>query len=203
MGFIEKVNLEGENVLLIPIEFQHKKALLNAAADGELWSLKVTSIPDYSSIDEYMENALSEYSNKDGLSFVIVYKKTGTIIGTTRFTNVSPQDRRVEIGYTWYSKSFQRTGVNTECKYLMLCHAFEHLHCIAVEFRTHNLNFASQNAILRLGAIKDGILRKHKIMKDGTIRDTVVFSITSEEWPRCKSLLEYLMYEKYIGIDRK
>ncbi len=200
MSFIEKTNLEGKNVLLIPLELQHKEALIHAAADGELWTLKVTNIPDRSSIDAYMEDALSEYANKDGLSFVIIYKKTGKIIGTTRFTNVSASDCRVEIGYTWYSKSFQRTGVNTECKYLMLCHAFEQLHCIAVEFRTHSLNFASQNAILRLGASKDGLLRKHKIMKDGTIRDTLVYSITSEEWLQCKSNLEFLMYEKYVRI---
>ncbi len=197
MRFIEKIALEGGQVTLTPLELHHKDALLSAAADGELWRLWYTSVPSSENIDEYIGTAISEFSNATGLAFAIIDKSNNSVIGTTRYTNTFPQDRRLEIGYTWYAKSYQRTGINTKCKYLLLCHAFEQLHCIAVEFRTHRYNFASRNAILRLGAIQDGILRSHKLMKDNSKRDTVVFSITAEEWPTCKTHLEYLMYNKY------
>lgn len=185
--------LEGKIVRLIPLEKTHRDGLLAAASDGNLWELWYTAVPSSKSIDNYINTALKEQLNNKSLPFVVMEKSTNKIIGSTRFLNIEPENRRLEIGNTWYAKSSQRTGVNTECKLLLLRYAFEKLEAIAVEFRTHWHNHQSRNAIERLGAKQDGVLRNHKIMSDGLIRDTVVFSIIQNEWPSVKKSLEFKM----------
>lgn len=191
--WLNETELEGELVKLIPLQRQHRDALLKAAADGELWKLWFTSVPSEKTIDAYLDFALTEYENNRALPFVVIDKKTDEVIGTTRFCNATPNYKRLEVGYTWYAKRVQRSGINTECKYLLLTHAFEVLNCIAVELRTHWHNRASRNAIARLGAKQDGVLRNHQIDADGAIRDTVVFSIVREEWAVVKKSLKYKM----------
>lgn len=185
--------LEGGKVKLVPLALEHRDALLNAAADGKLWELWFTSVPSEATIDKYLQTALNQQENKSSLPFVIVDKETNNVIGSTRYCNIESSNRRLEIGFTWYAKSYQRTGVNTECKYLLLKNAFENYKAIAVEFRTHWQNHKSRNAILRLGAKQDGILRNHRILGDGSLRDTVVFSIIESEWKTVKKSLEYEM----------
>lgn len=192
-NWLSPITLEGQKVDLIPLEKSHRDDLLRAAADGELWNTWYTSVPSEKTIDTYLETAFQEQSNGNSLPFVVVNKEDGKIIGTTRYCNAEPEHRRLEIGYTWYAKSFQRTGVNTECKYLLLRHAFESLDTIAVEFRTNWFNYRSRNAILRLGAKQDGVLRSHRIDQQGLLRDTVVFSIVQPEWKTVKKSLEYEM----------
>ncbi len=189
-NWLKHIKLEGELVKLIPLAKAHKNDLLEAAADGELWDLWYTSVPSAETIEAYIDFALSENEQQRAHAFVVVDKTGNRIIGSTRYCNAINQNR-LEIGYTWYAQSFQRTAVNTECKYLLLCHAFEQLHCIAVEFRTHWHNFVSRKAIARLGAKQDGVLRNHLQQADGSYRDTVVFSITGEEWPTVKKSLAY------------
>lgn len=190
MAWFQKVVLENEWVKLEPLEVHHAEALVRAASDGELWNLWFTSVPTQANIQAYIQKAIDDYIKDCGLAFVVIDKKSNTIIGSTRYTHAAQEDRRLEIGYTWYAQSFQRTIINTACKQLLLTYAFETLDCIAVEFRTHWYNFASRNAILRLGAKQDGVLRNHKIMPNGSIRDTMVFSITREEWSTCKVHLQ-------------
>lgn len=185
--------LVGKNVKLLPLEKEHRDALLAAASDGKLWNLWFTSVPSEQTIDAYIETALKEQNQGVSLPFVVVEMATNSVIGSTRFCNAAPADRRAEIGYTWYAASYQRTGINTECKYLLLKHAFENLDAIAVEFRTNWHNQRSRAAILRLGAKQDGVLRNHKIEPDGTLRDTVVFSIINQEWLAVKKGLEHKM----------
>ena len=190
--------LESKHLRLLPLSLEFKEGLLNAAEDGELWKLWYTSVPSAESIDQYIATALQQQQDKASLPFVIVDKTTDSIIGSTRYCNIDSSNRRLEIGYTWYAKSFQRTGVNTECKHLLLQHAFEVYQVIAVEFKTHWFNYRSRNAIQRLGAKQDGVLRNHRIDKDGCIRDTVVFSIIASEWKTVKKSLAFEM-EKYPG----
>lgn len=188
--WLHEVSLEGNDIQLIPLRESHRKGLLKAASDGELWNLWFTSVPSEKNIDTYLQTAFDEQKFGRALPFTIIDKKTNTIIGSTRYCNVTKGQKRLEIGYTWYAKSFQRTSRNTETKLLLLSHAFESLDCIAVEFRTHHKNEASQNAIARLGAKQDGILRQHQLLKDGSYRDTVVFSILNTEWSEVKQQLE-------------
>ncbi len=192
-SWLQTIELIGEKVKLIPLLKEHKKGLLNAAADGNLWNLWYTSVPSIDTIELYIESALGQLENKTSLPFTIVDANSNNIIGCTRYCNVDSANKRLEIGYTWYSKSVQRTGINTESKYLLLKYAFEQLGCIAVEFRTNWHNHPSRNAILRLGAKQDGVLRNHKIDDFGNLRDTVVFSIISQEWNTVKKSLEYEM----------
>ncbi len=187
--WLKEVILEGKDVQLIPLRENHRDALLKAASDGELWNLWFTSVPSEATVDTYLNFAFEEQKAGRALPFTIIDKKTNTIIGTTRYCNASPDHKRLEIGYTWYAKSFQRSSRNTEAKLLLLTHAFEQLNCIAVEFRTHHKNEASRNAIARLGAKQDGILRQHQQLKDGSYRDTVVFSILNSEWNLVKQQL--------------
>lgn len=184
--FIEPVSLVGQFAILEPLAREHEEALEDAARDGELWKLWYTSVPVPDTTRAYIEAALEMREHKEALPFVVREKSTGQVVGSTRFLNVEPAHRRLEIGSTWYARRVQRSAINTECKLLLLSHAFEQLHCIAVEFRTHWMNQASRAAIARLGAKQDGVLRNHQIDRDGNLRDTVVFSIIQSEWPTVK-----------------
>lgn len=191
--WLQKLELVGEKVRLIPLERTHRADLLEAAADGQLWNLWFTSVPSEEKIDAYLDFSFSEMEAGRALPFVVIDNASDKIIGSTRYCNADDKNRRLEIGYTWYAKQAQRTGINTEAKYLLLTHAFEKLDCIAVEFRTHWYNTASRNAIARLGAKQDGVLRNHRIGENGVVRDTVVFSIIASEWKAVKQSLEFKM----------
>jgi RimJ/RimL family protein N-acetyltransferase len=183
--------LKGRHATLEPLAREHEAGVRAAAADGELWKLWYTSVPAPERVSEWLETALDMRERLGAMPFVVRAGTTGEIVGSTRYFNVEAAHRRLEIGHTWYAKRAQRTAINTECKLLLLTHAFEALECIAVEFRTHFFNFASRAAIERLGAKQDGILRNHQITPDGTRRDTVVFSILDSEWPAAKRNLQW------------
>ncbi|MBA3471487.1 MAG: GNAT family N-acetyltransferase [Herpetosiphonaceae bacterium] len=189
--WIKPVTLAGRAVTLLPLELSHIAGLREAARDGELWQLWYTSVPDPEQTESYVRTALELQAAHSALPFVVLENASQTVIGTTRYCNVDQRNQRLEIGYTWYAQRFQRTGVNTECKLLLLTHAFEQLGSIAVEFRTHWHNQPSRTAIARLGARQDGVLRQHQRGADGAYRDTVVFSILNSEWPTVKKHLEY------------
>ena len=189
--WFKDVELESKNVKLVPLTMDHKEALVEAAIDGELWELWFTSVPNSESITDYISTALEQKTKGLALPFVVIEKSNGKVVGSTRFCNADPTNKRVEIGYTWYGKSYQKTPCNTECKLLLLAHAFESLDAIAVEFRTSWHNQASRAAIARLGAKQDGVLRNHQKMPNGGYRDTVVFSIINIEWLSVKESLEF------------
>ncbi len=191
MAFIEPVTLKGAHATLEPLAREHEAALGKAAADGELWRLWYTTVAHPDKMADYVTTALDQRTRLDAMPFVVRENATGDVVGCTRYFNVDVANRRLEIGHTWYAKRVQRTGVNTECKLLLLGHAFEKLRCIAVEFRTHWFNHASRTAIARLGAKQDGVLRNHQLMPDGAKRDTVVFSIIDGEWPAVKRHLQF------------
>ena len=191
MAFVEPVTLEGRHVRIEPLAHEHADGVRAAAADGELWRLWYTSVPAPDKTTEWIDIALDMRDRLGAMPFVVRERASGDIVGATRYFNVDAANRRLEIGHTWYAKRVQRTAVNTECKLLMLTHAFEALGCIAVEFRTSSFNFQSREAIARLGAKQDGILRSHQILPDGTLRDTVVFSIIAPEWPAVKRHLVF------------
>jgi Acetyltransferases, including N-acetylases of ribosomal proteins len=191
--WLKPVTLEGNLVKLVPMKKEHKVDLAFAASDGNLWELWYTSVPTPATTDAYITTALLEQEAGKSLPFTILDKRTNAVVGTTRYMNVEAPHKRLEIGSTWYAKKVQRTGVNTECKYLLLKYAFENLSCVAVEFRTHFHNHPSRNAIQRLGAKQDGILRNHRIDAHGNLRDTVVFSILESEWKTVKASLEFKM----------
>ena len=192
-NWLKPIELIGSKVKLASLKELHRSALLDAAANGKLWELWYTSVPSESTIDHYIGQAINDYHQGTALPFVVINQENHRIIGSTRFLNAEPEHKRLEIGATWYAQDFQRSGVNTECKYLLLKHAFETLDCLAVEFRTHWHNHASRNAILRIGARQDGVLRSHRIMANGLIRDTVVYSIIKTEWPSVRKDLEFKM----------
>jgi N-acetyltransferase len=191
MRFIEPVTLAGAHASIEPLEYGHEQALERAAADGELWRLWFTSVPPPGKMAAYITAALDMRERLDAMPFVIREIASGEIVGCTRYFNVDAANRRLEIGHTWYAKRVQRGPINTECKLLLLTHAFEALKCIAVEFRTHWFNQASRAAIARLGAKEDGVLRNHQVSADGAKRDTVVFSIIDSEWPAVKKHLRF------------
>jgi RimJ/RimL family protein N-acetyltransferase len=188
-NWITPVTLTGKLVRLEPIALAHEQGLIEATKDGALWQLWFTSVPNPEQVHEFINTALDLQQVNSALAFSVIELSTGRILGSTRFCNIDIKNRRLEIGYTWYRQSVQRTGINTECKLLLLQHAFEQLQCIAVEFRTNWHNHKSRAAIARLGAKQDGILRQHQLMADGQYRDTVVFSILNSEWPAVKSQL--------------
>ena len=190
-AWINHIELLGQTVKLIPLEKNHKEGLLKAASDGELWNLWFTSVPSSETIDAYIENALHQRSEGTAYPFTVINKSSGEIVGCTRFCKLDAQNRRLEIGYTWYAQKHQRTAVNTECKKRLLTYAFEKLSCIAVQFMTDWHNIPSRRAIERLGAKMDGTLRNHRINADGSYRDSVVYSITETEWPAVKKSLIY------------
>ncbi|MGR2769858.1 GNAT family N-acetyltransferase [Photobacterium ganghwense] len=189
--WLQDIELESETVKLIPLQPEHADALVSAASDGELWTLWYTSVPNQVSVNQYIDKALTDKQNGVALPFIVIEKSTNQIIGSTRFCNADLINHRVEIGYTWYAKRFQRSSVNTECKLLLLKHAFEQLEAISVVFCTHWHNQQSRAAIARLGAKQDGVLRNHQKMKDGSYRDTVIFSIIDQEWPGVRNHLTH------------
>ena len=193
MAFVEPVTLSHRGVQLVPLSLDHEAGLAAAAADGELWKLRVTSVPEPDQTRAYIEAALKMRDEGHRFAFAVTDQATGEVLGTTSYHDVLPAVKRVEIGYTWYAKRCQRTHVNTTCKLLMLQHAFDTLGCHVVGWRTDNFNFASQAAIERLGAKKDGVIRGHALRRDGTIRDTVMYSLRSGEWPEVKAQLLYLL----------
>jgi N-acetyltransferase len=188
--FVEPVVLTGERfVRLEPLTSQHVDEIAAAAADGDPGQLWFTTAPSPHTAEQWVRRMLSQQS-PDGLTFA-VRRLAGPVIGSSSYLNVDAANRRLEIGATWYSASSRRTGANTECKLLMLAHAFDTLGCIAVEFRTHFFNFASRTAIESLGAKLDGILRSHQLLPDGSRRDTVVYSILDSEWPSVRNNLQF------------
>jgi len=189
--FVEPVTLKGRYATLEPLGRGHEAAVKAAAADGELWRLWYTSVAPPDRIGEYIARALDMRERLGAMPFAVRQNATGEVVGCTRYFNVDATNRRLEIGHTWYSKRVQRTAINTECKLLLLTHAFDVLRCIAVEFRTHWFNHASRVAIERLGAKQDGVLRNHQLLADGSKRDTVVFSIIDGEWPAVRQHLKF------------
>jgi len=187
----EPVTLYGRHVRLEPLHAEHETDLQSAAADGELWRLRVTSVPEPDHAAIYIANALMGQQDGTMLPFVVRELASGAIVGSTRYHDIVTTVDRVEIGYTWYAQRIQRTAVNTECKLLLLGHAFDTLGCKVVGFRTDHMNFASQRAIERLGARRDGVIRHHALRRDGSVRDTVMYSITAAEWPDIKSHLAW------------
>jgi RimJ/RimL family protein N-acetyltransferase len=196
MAFVEPVTLRERGVRLEPLALAHEDGLRAAAADGELWKLRITSVPEPEGTRAYIESALAMREQGHRFAFAVVEEATSKVLGTTSYHDIVPAVRRVEIGYTWYAQSVQRTHVNTTCKLLMMGHAFNTLGCHVVGWRTDNYNFASQRAIERLGARKDGVLRGHALRRDGTIRDTVMYSMRAGEWPEARAQLLYLL-ERY------
>ena len=188
--WIEPTTLAGRHVRLEPLTHEHAPALAEAVQDGQLWRLWYTFVPAADSVDGYIESALAE-NRRGGLAFAVRDLASDTVVGSTRFCHVDEPNRRAEVGYTWYAKRFQRSAINTECKRLMLAHAFDTLDAIAIEFRTHWHNRASRAAIARLGAKQDGVLRNHQVSADGILRDTVVFSIIAAEWPAVRQNLDF------------
>ena len=193
MAFVEPITLSARGVRLEPLALEHEAGLQAAAADGELWKLRITSVPEPHETRKYIEDALSMRDAGHRFAFAVTDSATGQVLGCTSYHDIVPAIKRVEIGWTWYAQSSQRTHVNSTAKLLLLTHAFEALHCHVVGWRTDNFNFASQAAIERLGAKKDGVIRGHALRRDGTIRDTVMYSMRAGEWPEAKAQLLYLL----------
>ena len=193
MSFVQPLVMRHNGVRLEPLALSHEDGLRAAAADGELWKLRITSVPEPHETRAYIETALKMREDGNRFAFAVVDDATGTVLGTTSYHDILPAVKRVEIGWTWYRKSVQRSHVNTIAKLLMMGHAFDQLGCNVVGWRTDNYNFASQRAIERLGAKKDGVIRGHALRRDGTIRDTVMYSMRSGEWPEARAQLLYLL----------
>ena len=189
MAFVESVELQGRGIKLVPLALAHEAGIRAAAADGELWNIRVTSVPEPEQTRKYIDDALTMRDAGNRFAFAVLDVASGTVLGSSSYHDILPAVKRIEIGYTWYAKRCQRTHVNTTAKLLLMTHAFETLGCKVVGWRTDNFNFASQAAIERLGARKDGIIRGHAMRRDGTIRDTVMYSLRSGEWPEVKAQL--------------
>ena len=193
MSFVQPLVMCQNGVRLEPLSLAHEEGLRAAAADGTLWKLRITSVPEPQDTRAYIETALQMRADGHRFAFAVRDDATGEVLGSTSFHDILPAVKRVEIGYTWYRKSVQRSHVNTTCKLLMMGHAFDQLGCNVVGWRTDNFNFASQRAIERLGARKDGVIRGHALRRDGTIRDTVMYSTRAGEWPEARAQLLYLL----------
>ncbi len=193
MKMVESIVLRERGVRLEPLGLEHEAGLREAACDGELWKLRITSVPEPENTRAYIESALQMRQEGHRFAFAVIEEASGRVLGTTSYHDIVPAVSRVEIGWTWYAQSMQRTHVNTSCKLMLLTHAFETLGCRVVGWRTDNFNFASQRAIERLGAKKDGVLRGHALRRDGTTRHTVMYSMTAGEWPEAKAQLLYLL----------
>jgi N-acetyltransferase len=191
MGFADSVALHGQKVSLVPLAHSHHGDLVEALKDGELWTLWYTTIPTPERLRAEIDRRLELQTRGSMVPFAVIENSTGEAVGMTTYMNIDAVNRRMEIGSTWYRKRVQRSALNTECKLLLLTHAFERLDCIAVEFRTHFFNRQSRAAIERLGAKLDGILRQHQIGSQGTLRDTCVYSVLDREWPTVKMYLAH------------
>lgn len=198
MAFVEPVTLHDRGIRLEPLALHHEEGLRAAAADGQLWKLRVTSVPEPQDTRDYIEAALTMRKDGHRFAFAVVDDATGQVLGSTSYHDILPAVKRVEIGYTWYRQSVQRTHVNTTAKLLLLGHAFDTLGCAVVGWRTDNYNFASQRAIERLGAKKDGVIRGHALRRDGTVRDTVMYSMRAGEWPEARAQLLYLLEQRAL-----
>ena len=192
MAFVEPVVLESRNVRLLPLALEHEQGIRAAASDGQLWKLRVTSVPEPHEALAYIETA---HQTDHRFAFAVLDATSGEVLGSTSYHDILPAVKRVEIGYTWYAARCQRTHINSTCKLLLMTHAFETLGCHVVGWRTDNFNYASQQAIERLGAQKDGVIRGNAMRRDGTIRDTVMYSMRAGEWPEAKAQLLY-------GLDK-
>jgi RimJ/RimL family protein N-acetyltransferase len=186
MVTLQPTTLEGHGVRLEPLGEGHEAALRAAATDGALWQLWFTSVPEPDHVAAYIATALEGQHAGHMLSWIVRELTSGAVVGSTRYHDIVPAVDRVEIGYTWYAQRWQRTHVNTACKLLLFAHAFERVGCQVVGLRTDNFNFASQRAIERLGARKDGVIRHHQARRDGTVRDSVMYSVVAAEWPDVK-----------------
>jgi RimJ/RimL family protein N-acetyltransferase len=191
MSFVKPVELHAWGVKLVPLSLAHEEGLRAAAADGELWNIRVTSVPEPGQTRQYIADALAMREAGNRFAFAVLDAASGAVLGSSSYHDILPAVKRLEIGYTWYAKRCQRTAVNTTCKLLLLSHAFETLGCNVVGWRTDNFNFASQRAIERLGAHKDGVIRGHSLRRDGTVRDTVMYSLRSGEWPEVRAQLTH------------
>jgi RimJ/RimL family protein N-acetyltransferase len=192
MAFVEPVTLSDRGIELVPLGVEHEDGLRAAAMDGELWRLRITSVPEPDQVRQYIDDALQARAAGNRFAFVVRDAASGQVLGSSSYHDILAGVKRVEIGYTWYARRCQRTHVNTTCKLLMMGHAFDTLGCHVVGWRTDNFNHASQRAIERLGARLDGVIRGHAPRRDGTIRDTVMYSMRSGEWPEAKAQLLYL-----------
>jgi len=190
MAFVDPVVLESGNVRLLPLGLEHEEGLRAAARDGQLWKLRVTSVPEPDDTLAYIKTALQ---TDNRFAFAVTDSVSGEVMGSSSYHDILSAVKRVEIGYTWYAARYQRTHVNSTCKLLMMTHAFETLGCHVVGWRTDNFNFESQRAIERLGAQKDGVIRGHALRRDGTIRDTVMYSMRAGEWPEAKAQLLFML----------
>jgi N-acetyltransferase len=198
MIFADSVCLIGQHGSLVPLSHVHHDDLVEAVKDGELWNLWYTSIPTPGQMRAEIDRRLELQKQGSMLPFAVIEQSTGEAIGMTTYMNIDAVNRRLEIGSTWYRKRVQRSALNTECKLMLLTHAFEQLRCLAVEFRTHFFNQQSRAGIERMGAKLDGVLRQHQMARNGTLRDTCVYSIIDSEWPTVKA---HLAYE--LGKPRK
>jgi RimJ/RimL family protein N-acetyltransferase len=195
---VEPAVLEGEYVRLEPLGRHHISPLCDVGLDPELWQLTMTMINSAGDMNEYIETALKWQAEGTALPFATIERSSGTVVGSTRFANIDRTHRRVEIGWTWIARPWQRTAINTEAKFLMLRHAFETWGCIRVELKTDALNERSRRAMLRIGAKEEGTLRNHMITPTGRIRDTVYFSIIDSEWPDVKKRLQHMLEHPYV-----
>ena len=189
MSWPPEITLQGEHAVLVPLSLDHGPALTEAVKDGELWKLWYTTVPAPEAMAANIAERLAKREQGSMLPFTVIDRSNSQPVGMTTYMNIDAANRRVEIGSTWYRAAVQRTALNTECKYMLLRHAFEDLDCIAVEFRTHFFNQQSRRSIERLGAKLDGILRSHSRMGDGSLRDTCVYSVIASEWPTVRTHL--------------
>ena len=190
---LQAVTLQGQHARLEPLHLDHAAALSDAVQDGELWRLWYTAIPTPAAMNSEVQRRLDLQASGSMLPFAVIHLPDERMTGMTTYMHIDRSNRRLEIGSTWYRQSLQRTALNTECKRMLLGHAFEELDCVAVEFRTHWHNTASRRGIERLGAKLDGVLRSHQITANGSLRDTCVYSIVASEWPAVKSHLDHAL----------
>lgn len=193
MAFVEPVVLRDRGVRLEPLELAHEAGLRQAASDGELWRIRVTSVPEPAQTRAYIEQALAMRATGQRLAFAVVDEASACVLGSTSYHDILSDVRRLEIGWTWYARRVQRSALNTVCKRLLLAHAFDTLGARTVGWRTDCFNFASQRAIERLGARKDGVIRGHALRRDGTVRDTVMYSLCAGEWSEVHAHLNHLL----------
>ena len=195
-GPLEPIVLEGDFVRLEPMTLGHHAGLSEVGLDPEIWRYTLTLVRTPDDMRSYMESALELQRDGTTLPFVTIERSSGRIVGSTRFGNYDPANRRIEIGWTWIAPPWQRTAINTEAKYLMLSRAFERLGCVRVELKTDVLNTRSRQAMLRIGATEEGVLRKHSLVWDGRYRDSIYYSILDEEWPGVKQQLEKMLIRR-------